>query len=72
MIAFDSYRDLNYFRERENKEEWKQEKSNCVCMYVYYCIFVCLRKCQKKRKQKKEKNGVDSEEGSNHDMCYLR
>ena len=41
-------------------------------MYVYYCIFVCLRKCQKKRKQKKEKNGVDSEEGSNHDMCYLR
>jgi len=71
MVAFDSNRDLNYFRERE-RENGEERKTRKIGLCVHVCIFVCVRKCKKKRKQKKEKDGEDSEEESNHDMCYLR
>ena len=60
MIAFDSYRDLNYFREREQGRVKTRKIELCVhvCILLYICV---LEEVSKKRKQKKD--GVDSEEG---------
>ena len=53
MVAFDSNRDLNYFREREKKRGRAKTRKIGLCVHV--CIFVCVRKCQKKESKRKRR-----------------
>jgi hypothetical protein len=34
-----------YFWSRDNKDEWYERHMKNVCMYVYVCVYACMRVC---------------------------